>query len=79
MASNLYTVMTRDEAIQQFEHCVLPVIIEQETEWQGGTWQHVDEAHRSEEWSNFVDMLCKDGQISDWQQYNWSHPDCCEA
>ena len=45
MASDLYTVMTRDEAIQQFEHCVLPVIIEQETEWQGGTWQHVDEAH----------------------------------
>ena len=79
MASDLYTVITRDEAIQQFEHCILPVIIEQETEWQGGTWQHVDEAHRSEEWSNFVDMLCKDKQISDWQQYNWTHPDCCEA
>ena len=79
MASDLYTVMTRDEAIQQFEDCVLPIIIEQETEWQGGTWQHVDEPHRSEEWSNFVDMLCKNEQINDWQQYNWTHPDCCEA
>ena len=79
MASNLHTVITRDEAIQQFEDYVLQAIIEQETEWQGGTWQHVDECYRSEEWSNFVDMLCKNDEISDWQQYNWSHPDCCEA
>ena len=79
MASDLYTVITRDEAIQQFEDYVLPVIIEQETEWQGGTWQHVDEVHRSEEWNNFTDMLCKSNEISDWQYENWTHPDCCEA
>ena len=79
MASNLYTVITRDEAIQQFEDYVLPAIIEQETKWQGGTWQHIDEPHRCEEWNNFTDMLCKSNEISDWQYENWTHPDCCEA
>ena len=79
MASNLYTVITRDEAIQRFEDYILPVLIRQETEYQGGSWKHVDEPLRSETWSNFVDMLCKSNEISDWQQYNWSHPDCCEA
>ena len=79
MATDLDTVITRDEAIQQFEDYVLPVIVAQEAYWQGGTWQHVDEVHRSEEWSNFTDMLCKSNEISDWQYENWSHPDCCEA
>ena len=79
MASNLYTVITRDEAIQRFEDYILPVLIRQETEYQGGSWKHVDEPLRSETWSNFVDMLCKSNEISDWQQYNWTHPDCCEA
>ena len=79
MASNLHTVITRDEAIQRFEDYVLPVLVRQEAEYQGGAWKHVDEPLRSETWSNFVDMLCKNDEISDWQQYNWTHPDCCEA
>ena len=30
---------------------------------------------RCETWNNWVDGLNKDGQISDWQAMNWSHPD----
>lgn len=74
---DLYKVMTRDEAIQQFERDILPGIIEQETEWQGGTWHRADVCYRSETWNNWTDSLCKNGEISDWQYENWSHPDCC--
>ena len=31
---------------------------------------------RSEAWCNWTDSLCKDGEISDWQYANWSHPPC---
>ena len=79
MASDLYTVITRDEAVQRFEDYILPVLVRQATEWQGGTWDHIDECLRSEAWSNFTDMLCKSNEISDWQYENWTHPDCCEA
>ena len=63
------------DAVRYFEDNILPLIIIEETEWQGGRWQHVDEPHRCETWNNWTDMLCKDGQISDWQYDNWSHPD----
>lgn len=79
MASNLYTVKTRDEAIEEFERDILPAIIAQETEWQGGAWKYVDECHRSESWNDWTDAMCKNGEISDWQSENWSHPDCCEG
>ncbi len=32
---------------------------------------------RSEAWLNWIDSLCKDRQISDWQYENWTHPRCC--
>ena len=32
---------------------------------------------RSESWNNWTDSLCKNGQISDWQYENWTHPRCC--
>jgi hypothetical protein len=36
-----------------------------------------DTVARSEAWSNFVDALHANEQISDWQVSNWEHPDCC--
>ena len=72
MASNLDTVMTFDQATEQFTDCILPEI--QESEQRLG---HVDIPARSEAWSNFVDSLHASEQISDWQVANWEHPDCC--
>ena len=73
MASDLYSVMTRDEAIDQFIDSVLPAVVE-EYEQDG----IIDGPARREAWNNFTDYLCKDDLISDWQYNNWSHPDECE-
>jgi hypothetical protein len=72
MASQLDTVLTFDVAEAQFEDCILPMI--QESEQRLG---HVDIVARSEAWSDYVDSLHADEQISDWQVCNWEHPDCC--
>ena len=72
MASHLYHVLTFEQAEAQFVDCILPSI--QESEQRLG---HVDIPARSEAWSNFVDSLHCDEQISDWQVANWEHPDCC--
>ncbi len=72
MASNLRTVMTRDEAIEQFDNYVLPVVIQLHE--QDGKF---DECPRSEAWNNWTDAMCKDRRISDWQYENWTHPDSC--
>ena len=72
MASQLDTVLTFDVAEAQFEDCILPMI--QEFEQRLG---HVDIVARSEAWSDYVDSLHADEQISDWQVSNWEHPDCC--
>ena len=72
MAANLYTVMTRDEAIEEFEAYILPSTIKS-YEWDGMP----DWPARREAWNNWTDSLCKDRRISDWQYNNWSQPDCC--
>ena len=72
MASQLDHVLTFEQAEAQFVDCILPSI--QESEQRLG---HVDIPARSEAWSNFVDGLHVDEQISDWQVSNWEHPDCC--
>ena len=72
MASNLDSVMTRDEAIEIFDNHILP-IVKQNMEPDG----QIDEPARSEAWNNWTDSLCQDGLISDWQYDNWSHPRCC--
>ena len=69
---NLDTVMTRDEAVEIFDNNILP-IVKQGMEQDG----EPDYIARSEAWNNWTDSLCKDGQISDWQYENWSHPDSC--
>ena len=72
MASQLDTVMTFDAAEAQFEACYLPLF--QESEQRMG---HPDTVARSEAWSNFIDALHANQEISDWQVSNWEHPDCC--
>ena len=73
MASNLYRVITREQAIASFEEYELPAI--QQAELRLG---HIDYVARSEAWSNYVDSLWQNQQISDWQLENWQHPDCTE-
>ena len=76
MAVDLCEVMTRDEAISDFEAMILPDIVETERSQGDGGF---DEVMRSEAWSNYVDDLCTEHRISDWQLANWSHPDSCNS
>jgi len=71
MSSNLDTVITFSEACQAFEDEILPLVAAQYEQD-----EIPDYPARCEEWCNWTDELCKDGQISDWQYENWSHPDC---
>lgn len=71
MATNLYQVITRDQAIASFVEYTLPQV-QAENEQDG----EPDYVARSEAWSNYVDSLWQDRQISDWQLENWEHPDC---
>tara|TARA_Y100000310_G_scaffold315329_1_gene365732 strand:+ start:499 stop:723 length:225 start_codon:yes stop_codon:yes gene_type:complete len=74
MATNLSHVLTRTEAIATWENVMLPEI--QEAYERDGEPDYIA---RSEDWNNWTDMLCQDGQISDWQYENWTHPDSCGA
>ncbi len=71
MAANLYEVMTFAQACEYFTDTILPLIQEQFE--QDGI---PDIPARCEEWNNWTDALCKDGEISDWQYENWGHPPC---
>ena len=73
--NNLDTVMTRDDAIAEFEASILPGIIATERE----NGYSFDEPMRSEAWNDYTDSLCKDYRISNWQYENWTHPDCCNS
>ena len=68
MASQLDTVLTFDQATEQFTDCILPMI--QESEQRLG---HIDIPARCEGWNNYIDSLNQNDQISDWQVVNWSH------
>jgi len=72
MAKNLRTVITRKQAIYQFELFILPAIMN-EYERDGVP----DLPARREAWNNWTDSLCKDMIISDWQYMNWTQPDIC--
>ena len=43
MARDLDTVMTRDEAVEYFDNNIIPLLIIEETEWQGGG-EHCEES-----------------------------------
>ena len=79
MANDLYNVLTWNQACIEFEEHILPALIEQERDSQGGEWKWADGPLRRESWNNWTDSLCKDEQISDWQYDNWSHPDWLET
>ena len=70
MSERLRHVMTFDQASEIFREEFLPGLI-MAYELDGVR----DNPARCEAWNNWVDSLCKDGQISDWQAMNWSHPD----
>mgnify|MGYP003644666296 FL=1 len=70
--SSLSTVITREEAIFGWQESILPFVTEQYE--QDGEPDYVA---RSESFSNYADMLCKNGDISDWQYNNWTHPVEC--
>jgi len=73
MADRLPTVVTRAEAIIEFEENVLPRVIE--IYEQDGI---PDIPARSEAWNDWTDSMCKTRWISDWQYANWSCPRSCE-
>ena len=71
MAANLDTVMTWEQACEQFASEIFPQIQAVYEEDGKPDWPA-----RSETWNNWTDSLCKNGIISDWQYENWSHPPC---
>jgi hypothetical protein len=74
---NLSTVMLWEEAEAYFIENHLPIIrvLERRNGYEHGS---IDGPRRREAWNNWTDMLCKSGEISDWQYENWSQPECCE-
>ena len=77
MASDLYTVMLWEEAVQEFNDYYMPTIRQSEELF--GRANYPDLPMRREAWNNFTDSLCKNNQISDWQYDNWSQPDVCDG
>ncbi len=75
MASDLYKVMTWEQAVAEFNDYYMPVVREQETRYNC----HPDLPLRRETWNNWTDALCKNEQISDWQYANWSQPSVCDG
>ena len=72
MAANLPSVMTRDEAIEEFLAHEFPATIKRYEADGIPDWPA-----RREAWNNFTHSLCEEGRISDWQYNNWSQPECC--
>ena len=72
MARDINNPILHAQAVENFNDFILP-IVKQGMEQDG----EPDYIARSEAWNNWTDSLCKDGQISDWQYENWTHPDSC--
>ncbi len=70
--NNLDYVITWRVACDNFETGVLPFVTESHEQDGEPDW-----VARSEAWNNWTDGLREDGEISDWQYENWSHPACC--
>jgi len=62
--------MTKKQALQIWRSEILPGIRAVEKEQRGG----IDYPMRREEWNNWTDSLCKDGQITLHQYETWIHP-----
>lgn len=63
--------MTKQEAVQEFKNDVYPHIKERQDRARD-LWAEYREA-----WYSFVNRLCKEGRITIWQDYNWTHPKVC--
>ena len=61
-----HRVVLYHEAIEFFEEYVKPCIEH--------AYSKDDSIAIREGWNDYVDMLNKDGEISDWQAHNWSNP-----
>lgn len=59
-------MMTKKDAITYFNRYIKPAI---PTDDKPALW---------EAWNIYTDGLCKDGEITDKQYNNWSHPFCKE-
>ena len=70
--NNLDYVMTWKVACDSFETGILPFVTESYERDGIPDWPA-----RREEWNNWTDALCKDGEISDWQYENWSQSPLC--
>jgi len=73
MAANLDNVVTWEQACERFESEEFPYVQAQYEQDGVPDWPA-----RREAWNNWKDSLCKNGQISDWQDANWSHSPLCE-
>ena len=62
--------LIKKEVERMFREQELPYIRETEKEYGNG----VDTPMRREAWNNFVDYLNRDGQVTDWQAFNWTNP-----
>ena len=52
MARDINNPMLHKEAVAYFEEWILPLLVIEEAQSQGGEWKWVDECHRSETWNN---------------------------
>tara|TARA_Y100000034_G_scaffold107728_1_gene137560 strand:+ start:101 stop:331 length:231 start_codon:yes stop_codon:yes gene_type:complete len=75
MAKNLARVLVRAQAVAQFMEYFAPGILRLENRYN----HHPDLPLRCEEWNNYTDALCKNGEISDWQYEKWNAPPFCDG
>ena len=61
--------MTKSEVLEDWKAYRLPPILVSEQQL-----GYIDRVARREDWNNYTDLLCQDGQITPWQYENWTHP-----
>ena len=66
-------ITTRDRAIEIFIDHEIPDI--QSKYEQDGEPDYIA---RREAWFNWIDLMCKNGEINYNQAKDWDLPDCCE-
>ena len=65
--------MTKLQAVEIFKNEILPDIKRVEEEY-----TNKDVPLRNVEWGYFIDMLCKEGYITESQYNRWSTPSICK-
>ena len=62
--------MTYKEAVEEFTTDILPTVRENYEQY--GV---IDVPARREAWNDWMDVLCKDGDVTEHQYNNWCLPD----